>query len=222
MAGGAGNDTYVVDRPDDVVQEDPGKGIDTVKSLVSCRLAADVEHLLLKGRGDTAGSGNALDNSIVGNSGDNVLRGGDGADRLDGGKGADGLVGGAGRDRLYGGDDADRLYPGYGRDWLYGGDGSDRFVFRSLAEAGIGARRDTIGDLQRGEDVVDLRKIDADTTHAGDQAFHFLGAAAFTGHAGDLRFAGGLLAGDVNGDALADFEIAIPGIARLGEPDILL
>jgi len=81
MTGGTGNDIYVVDRPDDLVVENAGEGIDTVQSYISLRLSANVEHLVLKGRGDTAGSGNALANSIVGNSGDNLLRGGGGPDR---------------------------------------------------------------------------------------------------------------------------------------------
>ncbi len=221
MTGGTGNDTYVVDRLDDLVVENADEGIDTVQSYIGLRLAANVEHLVLKGRGDTAGSGNAQANSIVGNSGDNLLRGGGGADRLDGGNGRDALVGGAGRDRLYGDDGDDRLYPGISRDRLYGGDGDDRFVFRSLSEAGNGSRRNSIQDFVRGEDFIDLRKIDADTTHAGNQTFHFQGRAAFSGDAGELRFAAGILSGDVDGDARADFQIEIAGIARLGDADIL-
>ena len=47
---------------------------------------------------------------------------------------------------------------------------------------------------------------------AGNQAFAFIGAAAFTGAAGQLRSytSGGsnFVAGDVNGDGIADFTIA--------------
>ncbi|MCB1371582.1 MAG: M10 family metallopeptidase C-terminal domain-containing protein, partial [Rhodobacteraceae bacterium] len=213
MRGGTGNDTYVVDRLADVVEERAGEGIDTVQSYISLRLAAHVENLLLKGRGDTAATGNGLANGLWGNSGDNLLRSGAGADKLEGGRGNDRLIAGSGSDRLIGGE---------GADILAGGTGRDRFIFLALADSGTGRARDRITDFARGIDKVDLRKIDADTTHAGNQAFHFLGTDALAGHAGDLRFAGGLLSGDVNGDGRADFEIAIEGIARLGEHDILL
>ncbi|HMQ95118.1 MAG TPA: calcium-binding protein [Amaricoccus sp.] len=213
MRGGTGNDTYVVDRLADVVEERAGEGIDTVQSYISLRLGAHVENLLLKGRGDTAATGNGLANGLWGNAGDNLLRSGAGADKLEGGRGDDRLIAGSGSDRLIGGE---------GADVLAGGTGRDRFIFLGLADSGTGRARDRITDLARGIDKVDLRKIDADTTHAGDQAFHFLGAAAFTGHAGDLRFATGLLAGDVNGDGLADFAITVSGVARLGASDILL
>jgi serralysin len=177
------------------------------------RLGAHVENLLLKGRGDTAATGNGLANALWGNVGDNLLRSGARADRLEGGKGNDRLIAGAGSDRLIGGE---------GADILAGGTGRDRFIYLTVSEAGRGATADRITDFTRGADRVDLTSIDADTTHAGDQAFHFRGSGAFTGAAGDLRFAAGQLAGDVNGDGLADFAIAISGIARLGEPDILL
>ncbi len=212
MTGGTGNDTYVVDRLEDVVLELAGEGIDTVQSYISLRLGAHVEHLLLKGRGDTYGFGNALANALTGNAGDNRLRGGDGADLLDGGRGADRLEGGAGRDRLIGGDGADRLF---------GGTGKDRFIFLDPAETGIGAARNSIRDFARGADLVDLSRIDADTTRSGNQAFDFRGAAAFSGDAGELRFAAGILSGDVDGDTRADFQIEIAGIARLGDADIL-
>ena len=64
--------------------------------------------------------------------------------------------------------------------------------------------------------------MDADTGRPGDQGFAFLGGAAFSGDAGELRFAGGVLAGDVDGDRAADFEIALLGVGRLGAGDILL
>ncbi|MEW6544389.1 MAG: calcium-binding protein [Nitrospirota bacterium] len=80
LAGGIGNDTYVVNDPGDVVVELPDEGIDTVRSSVSYTLGANVENLTLTGGEEITGTGNELDNGLSGNSGDNVLRGGAGND----------------------------------------------------------------------------------------------------------------------------------------------
>ncbi len=101
LIGGTGNDTYVVDVASDVVVENPGAGIDTVRSSVTWTLGADVENLVLTGSSVINGTGNGLDNSLVGNSAANVLVGGDGNDTLDGGAGADTLDGGLGDDKYY-------------------------------------------------------------------------------------------------------------------------
>jgi hypothetical protein len=64
-------------------------------------------------------------------------------------------------------------------------------------------------------DRIDLSTIDADIDGApGNQAFHFVPGGigdAFTGADGELRFSGGLLQGDVDGDRTADIEIRIVG-----------
>jgi Ca2+-binding RTX toxin-like protein len=98
MSGGFGDDSYVVDRPGDVVSEAAGAGIDTVRSSVGYTLGANVEHLILLGSGNINATGNALDNRLTGDAGNNVLLGGVGADTLDGGPGNDILRGGAGDD----------------------------------------------------------------------------------------------------------------------------
>ena len=91
MIGGAGDDSYYVDYAAwDVVTEAAGEGTDTVYSLSSYTLGANVENLtLLAGAGNSSGTGNALDNVIVGNSGNNTLDGGAGADTMSGGAGND-------------------------------------------------------------------------------------------------------------------------------------
>ena len=95
LAGGAGNDTYVVGTGDTVV-EAAGAGTDTVRSAASHTLADNVENLTLTGNGSTTGRGNALDNVIIGTdasiaglNGANYLVGGGGNDRLQGGTGND-------------------------------------------------------------------------------------------------------------------------------------
>lgn len=89
MSGGAGNDTYIVDNTGDVISESAGGGIDTVESLVSFTLSAEVENLTLTGTEATSGTGNALANVLIGNASSN---------RLDGKSGADSMTGGAGND----------------------------------------------------------------------------------------------------------------------------
>jgi len=80
MAGGLGDDTYIVDETADVVVEHSGEGIDTVLASTDYTLSDNVEHLTLTGDADLAGTGNVLDNTITGNSGINVLSGGAGND----------------------------------------------------------------------------------------------------------------------------------------------
>jgi hypothetical protein len=105
---------------------------------------------------------------------------------------------------------------------MRGGAGADAFVFASIGEAGRGAGSDAILDFEGGADSIDLRAIDADRQAAGNQAFRWLGSEAFDGEGGALRFDGGRLAGDVNGDGRADFAIRLEGVHAVAASDILL
>ncbi len=91
LIGGSGNDTYIVDSVGDVVTETATitTEIDTVESLVSFSLGANLENLILTGTASINGTGNTLNNTITGNSGNNILNGGLGADQLVGGAGND-------------------------------------------------------------------------------------------------------------------------------------
>ena len=89
LIGGAGDDRYVVDRSTDVVVEAAGEGVDTVYSRVNWTLGDHLEHLVLTGTANIAGTGNTFDNSIAGNAGNNTLDGGAGADFMAGGLGND-------------------------------------------------------------------------------------------------------------------------------------
>ena len=92
LAGGAGDDTYVVQNTGDTVIEDSAGGTDLVRSTASFALGSNVENLTLEGSGPINGTGNALANVLVGNSGDNVLDGGAGVDDMRGGAGNDTYV----------------------------------------------------------------------------------------------------------------------------------
>jgi trimeric autotransporter adhesin len=102
LAGGAGNDIYLVGMGDTVV-EAVGAGTDTVVSATSWTLGSNIEYLTLTGTNAVNGTGNALANNIRGNSANNTLNGGGGADSLFGGAGNDTLNGGIGNDHMAGG-----------------------------------------------------------------------------------------------------------------------
>lgn len=207
MEGGMGDDVFTLDDLGDAIVERAGEGTDTVRTGVSGYiLGANVEKLILTGTGDLAGSGNALDNVLTSNAGANLLRGGGGVDKIDGG---------AGNDQLFGDDGDDALTGGAGADRLTGGIGKDVFKF-ALADSVTGAP-DVITDFVQGLDRIDVSAIDARTNKSGNQAFAFIGSAAFSGSAGELRYQSGMadghgivtVQGDVNGDGMADFVLIL-------------
>ena len=67
--------------------------------------------------------------------------------------------------------------------------------------------------LEGGHDRIVLSHFDAVSTAEGRQSFVWIAGAAFSGQAGELRFAGGVLAADLDGDARADFAIRVTGDA---------
>lgn len=81
LAGGAGNDTYVISR-NDIITELAGGGTDTVQSSISYTLGSNLENLLLTGTGNLNGNGNSLNNVITGNVGNNILNGNGGTDTV--------------------------------------------------------------------------------------------------------------------------------------------
>jgi Ca2+-binding RTX toxin-like protein len=121
------------------------------------------------------------------------------------------ILSGSGNDTLIGGAGNDLLYGNLGADTLTGGAGNDTFTYTDVSQS-AGAAIDKITDFDQG-DLIDLSQIDADTTHDGDQAFSFIGANAFGGHAGELRAtfdqANNVwnVEGDVDGDGQADFTL---------------
>ena len=99
---------------------------------------------------------------------------------------------------------------------MTGDSGCDTFGFNSVAEIGIAAGSyDIITDFVSQVDKIDLVNIDANSKVAGDQAFQYIGSAAFSGVAGQLRLANQILSGDVNGDRLEDFRLGLTGVSAL-------
>lgn len=136
---------------------------------------------------DDAGDTFAQIQNLKGSSHDDVLWGTFGTNVLEGGLGNDVLIGRAGIDTLY------------------GGAGSDLFDFNAATESQTGLGTDNFMDFHSG-DLVDLTDIDANTAHAGNQAFTFVGKNEFSGTAGELRSLAGegytTLVGEINGDQI--------------------
>ncbi|MGV2134083.1 beta strand repeat-containing protein [Agrobacterium vitis] len=89
LAGGKGDDTYVVGNSNVSVSESTGAGSDTVRASVNYTLSNYVETLEYIGVGDFTGTGSAQDNTIIGGAGNDTLIGKAGADILNGGDGSD-------------------------------------------------------------------------------------------------------------------------------------
>ncbi len=173
---------------------------------------------------------------LIGSSYDDELHGDDNANRLWGGAGADKLVGMGGADRLYGetGDDElhgspgnDVLEGGLGADRLAGEGGADRFVYAATLDSPV-AGPDRILDFSgaRGNgDRLDLSALGGGLT--------FIEEAAFSGAAGEVRYARrGANTGatdddvtdvevDLSGDGEADLKIELAGLHGLTTADLV-
>ncbi len=169
-------------------------------------------------------SGNQGNDTLRGDAGNDGLKGEDGNDSLLGAAGNDTLFGGNGNDRLKGedGDDRlvgglgnDKLTGGFGRDVMTGGFGADDFIFLTAAEIGNGATSDIITDFETRFDDIDLRALDTDGT--------FIGATAFSGTAGEVRYLieTGIASGDLDGDGLADWSLNLTSRPILVAADFL-
>lgn len=115
--------------------------------------------------------------------------------------------------------DLDTLIGGLGADRLTGGVDSDTFLYRVIEEiAG-----DVITDFVSGVDTINLDAIDADENAVGGQDFSWRGSDGFTGLAGQLSYLIGskntLVAGDTDGDGIADFTLRLVGKLTLEATD---
>lgn len=132
LAGGAGNDTYVVDSTSDrVIERDASRstgGEDLVMASASYTLGLNIERLMLAGSA-VSGTGNdsanvitgtAVRNILSGRAGNDKLEGLAGDDRLDGGLGSDQMIGGAGNDTYFVDVKGDRIFEraDEGSDWV--------------------------------------------------------------------------------------------------------
>ncbi len=161
MTGCSGNDTYIVDNAGDVVTEDPGEGVDLVKSTVNVTLPDNVENLLLLGTAGLSGTGNTGDNSLTGAAGSDTLDGGDGNDTIDGGAGADSMEGGLGDDLFLVDNVNDQASDADGTDTVQSkvnhtlGSGIENLVLLGAALAGSGNELDNTITGTAGNNTLD-------------------------------------------------------------------
>jgi Ca2+-binding RTX toxin-like protein len=240
LVGNGGNDMIIAGAAfNDHDEFDGGVGVDTVSldgdyatgfSFVDTTITG-IEKLLLGAHFDytfTLTDGNVAAGGTLTVDG-SALRGTDQAS-LDGSAETDGrfvFLGGAGADTFKGGAGADLFTGGLRHDTLTGGLGADRFIYTAIAESKPNATADLITDFTRADgDRIDLSAIDAISGTPANNAFHFIGTAAFSGTAGELRFekisGNTIVTVDVNGDAVADFEITLTGKIGLHATDFIL
>jgi VCBS repeat-containing protein len=170
--------------------------------------------------------GHSEQDTIRGLGGNDSISGLGGNDVLYGNAGNDTLAGNGGNDLLRGGSGKDTLVGGAGQDTLNGDAGADTFDFNAVTESKP-ASSDVIAGFEAGKDKIDLASIDAIAAVAGDQAFSFIGSAAFTGE-GQIRVVKSgsdtLVLVNTVGTAGAEMRIVLTGIlpAALSESDFIL
>ncbi len=201
--------------------------MDTLHSIEAVLGGSGSDTILGKANANSM-TGIGGDDTLIGRGGNDTLQGGPGNDSLEGDNGADRLYGGNGQDVLDGGAGRDLLVGGQGRDFLTGGDGNDRFDYNSLTDSKVGTHgRDKITDFVHGEDRIDVSGIDA-IAGGSDDGFTFIGDSALPGggSAGQLHTvhtaSATIVEGDVNGDGVADFQIALAGNLTLTPDDFVL
>jgi Ca2+-binding RTX toxin-like protein len=187
--GGAGNDTYVLLRYNDVraitmgtadaiIHEDAGAagGIDTIKLSTGWAgfvMAANVENLIADNtiaQDDRITWDNEIDDTVLGvevtgNAAHNNILGSIVRDVLKGMAGSDTLDAYYGKgDKLYGGDGDDRLILSFARAAkMYGGAGDDTYMIRSWT---TDAANSIVEYSNSGDDTLELRYTNVDLTRA--------------------------------------------------------
>jgi len=208
LEGGAGNDTLTGSEGDDTLVG--GAGNDILNGGGTSTYYVDIADYSSSTSAVTVnlGSGTATGTAIGTDSLSSIegVIGSNSADKLTGSAGqADYLTGGLGADTLDGGVDSF----------------TDYFVFNTLNDS-KGSTYDTINNFVHAGyyvDVLKLTAIDANTTDTYDSSFSFIGTSAFTGTAGELRYAKSstdtFVYADVNGDKLSDLTIKLVGLHDL-------
>jgi len=149
-------------------------------------------------------TGSINDDLLIGSNGNNTIKGLSGSDQLQGHDGNDVLIG------------------GFGQDVLFGEVGADRFVFTLTSDSVVGSSDKILDFGSSFGDKIDLSAIDANNHTAADDQFSFIGSAAFSGRAGELRFSAGFLQADTNGNQIADMAIQVDNQTAMQVSDFIL
>lgn len=225
MFGFVGDDRLIGGQGGDSL--DGGAGTDIASyETAGARVLVDMLNLAAA-TGDAAGDGYTSIEGLAGSAFNDQLRGNNAANILEGLGFSDRLYGRAGDDNLDGGAGADALYGNQGADQMTGGAGADRFIYFAAVDSRSGTS-DRITDFTPGSDRIEISRLDADLGTGGNQLFQFIGSAAFSGTAGELRAeqqAGTgrtVISADQTGDMIADFVIELDGLLTLSAADFML
>jgi Ca2+-binding RTX toxin-like protein len=198
LSGGTGTDTIIFDRVNTAgnYPEDSERGVSVDLTVGRQDLGAfwgvktldSFENVTATYKADKV-YGSEEANFVLGLGGDDRLYGRGGDDFLTGDDGNDSISAGAGADEIYAGIGADRLTGGSGADRLgafNGGledDGSrDLFLYEKLSDSGLSAAtQDVLFGFFDGatNDRIDLSRIDANGSAAGNGTFRFIGTGSF-------------------------------------------
>ncbi len=237
LFGDAGDDVFRVEGMLKPAAIDGGEGFDTIRAgadgaSITWGAITGVEAINGMGYADFkilgTSAADTIDLSAIVLTGVAVIDGKSGNDAITGSAGADTILGGSGNDVIKGGGGADVITGGTGQDILTGGLAADTFVFFKGDSAKTATTADTITDFHSADgDRIDLSFMDANLSNgAGDDGFTFIGKAAFSNTAGELRYqldaADAYIQGDVNGDGKADFFIHMVGVNALAQADFIL
>ncbi|RAI04340.1 hypothetical protein DLJ53_07815 [Acuticoccus sediminis] len=213
LLGDEGNDTINGNQDDDTIYGGPGRDVLSGGGADDIIYGEQGVDVLVGGFGNDTLYGDQAEDKLRGRWDDDVLYGGNGKDEI---------LGNADDDKLFGQNAPDFLVGGLGADTISGGHGNDRFHYRTAAEVD----GDELTDFDTGNDIIALRRFDANESEAGVQGFSFIGNDGFSGDGGELRAVvqGGdtIVTGDVTGDGDADFVLTVLGVTNLSESDFLI
>ncbi|MGO1080719.1 hypothetical protein [Inquilinus sp. CA228] len=241
LYGGEGDDTFSLESVGAGNLIDGGDGSDTLRVAYS----ADGAFInLAEGRAAVRSGQSGLTyqydlrdiENLSGTSANDILVGDDAANTIDGAIGDDLLSGGGGDDILTSDDwvfpsGNDVFVGGLGADDITTANGDDVIRIDRLVDS-LPGQEDRVTDFSS-RDVLDLSRIDADQTAAGDQAFTLIGDAPFSYTAGELHYQrlgrGLLVSADVDGDGRSDMQVILEptwyqgqALTHLTADDVLL
>ena len=168
--------------------------------------------------------------------GDDFIHADAGNDSIITGAGADLVLAAAGADTVSGGDGVDTIRGGQGADSLSGGVGNDLFLIETASDIdGLAESIDGGTDFDElnftnfnafgpidlsAATITGIERL-ANSEVGGGHASAFLGGDGFTGVAGQLRYSPGKLLGDIDGDSVAEFQIALAGAPVVTGSDLI-